>query len=116
MRKKLKDLGAEDRHTFIGTFERFGFKNAFKGPPLQTVLLLDIKEATSGSFVTDHLWFTKTKGFDKLGLKQGDVVQFDARVASYTKGYQGDWDSWLEKDYKLSYPTKLVKLNKESFE
>jgi len=110
MRKKLGALGSKERHTFIGTFEKFGFKNAYKGPPLQTVLLLEVIEVSTGKVVTDHLWFTLTKGFEKLSLAKGDKVQFDARVAHYTKGYKRGWDSWPENDYKLSYPTKLIKI------
>lgn len=110
MRGKLGALGSKERHTFIGTFERFGWKNSFKGPPKQTVLLLNVKEVSTGKVVTDHLWFTMTKGFESLSLVQGDTVRFDARVSYYTKGYKGDWDSWPEDDYKLSYPTKLIKI------
>lgn len=110
MRKELKDIGKQERHTFSGVFVREGLKSAYRGLPLPTVLLKDIRLKDNDKIITDHLWFNKTKGFEALNLKEGDIVQFDARVDSYTKGYQGhreDVYSYIEKDYKLSYPTKI---------
>ena len=101
-----KELGinGEVRDTFIGTFERYGSKNGWSGQ--RTVLLKDIKN-NEGKVITGHLWFNLTKGFQKLHMKNGDIIQFDARVKSYVKGY----DKIDRKiDYKLSYPTKLKKL------
>ena len=116
MRKDLKKIGSQERHTYTGVFVRYGFKNGYKGP-IETLLLKDIKDS-AGNIISDHLWFNKTKGFAKYDLKKGDVLKFDARVSSYQKGYKG-YDEWtrierpVETDYKLSYPTKieLVKTN-----
>ena len=113
MRKELKNIGNKERHTFTGEFVREGLKSAFRGPQLPTVLLKNIRLAETNKIVTDHLWFNKTKSFEALELKEGDIVQFDARVNSYTKGYKGyreDVFSLIEKDYKLSYPTKIKKI------
>lgn len=61
--------------------------------------------------MTDHLWFNYTKGFKGLGeLKIGDVIQFNARVKKYYKGYFGyleDVPRSQQRDYKLSHPTKI---------
>ena len=68
---------------------------------------------TNGKKVTDHIWFSMTKGFEKLGeLTEGDPIQFDARVKEYIKGYNGyreetRWEKPVEKDYKLNNPTKI---------
>ncbi len=71
--------------------------------------------ARSGRVVSDHVWFTVTKGFAKLGLQVGDVVTFDARVGPYIKGYEGYredvYDKPVEQDYKLVYPTRLRKVS-----
>lgn len=111
MREKLQEIN-QVRATFTGTFERLGTKTSY-GYTKQTVLLLNVKNA-AGEVVTDHLWFNLTKGFDRLGLTCGDTVQFDARVRKYIKGYRGwrddVYDKPVETDYKLSHPTKLVKL------
>ena len=116
MRRKLKEMGSDTRHTFTGVVGRFGFKNGYKGP-LPTILLLDIRDSED-HLVTDHLWFNKTKGFSELDLHEGDKVQFDARVSEYEKGYKGYREdvyvpcSW---DYKLSYPTKIKKIEGNTF-
>ena len=116
MRKKLKKISEEIRATYTGTFKRFGFKNGYKGP-IETVLLLDIKDS-SGNTITDHLWFNKTKGFSSINPQEGDIIQFDARVKKYTKGYFGyDFIKQIENppqtDYKLSHPTKIKIVNKQ---
>lgn len=121
MRDALEDVEGE-RHRYFGVFEKFGTKSAYRGPPIQTVLLKDVK-SISGDYICDHLWFNYTKGFEKLGeLKTGDLVEFDARSEMYAKGYRGrrseeEWDLYPEPgfDYKLSFPTKLT-LRKTAFD
>ena len=67
--------------------------------------------------VTDHLWFNDTKGFRGLGeLIEGDIIQFDARVRPYVKGYVSPrrYIDERELDYRLSHPTKMKKLHSGS--
>lgn len=114
MRKELKAI-AQQRMRFEGQFERYGSKPAFRGPPLTTVLLVNVRRLDTGEVVADHLWFNETMGFISLGhLNPGDLVQFDARVSEYEKGYQGRraerlGQDWCEIDYRLSFPTKIAK-------
>lgn len=98
------------RERFSGRFKRFGTKPSYNGGVERTVLLVEIKDS-QGSFVTDHLWFNFTKGFQSLDLKEGDTVEFEARVSDYLKGYIHD-ECVDERtvDYRLSYPTKIKKL------
>ena len=108
MRKELESI--EDvRATFIGTFVRKGYKNGYKGVE-PTLLLKDVKDI-NGKYITGHLWFNYTKGFQKLGeLKEGDIIKFDARSKCYEKGYKGyriDVYCPIEIDYKLSHPSKI---------
>lgn len=114
MRDKLKPLEGV-RRAFYGTFERYGQKTGWVGYPLQTILLLNIKDCM-GKVVADHLWINQTKGIEPLGeLKQGDKIRFEARVVPYVKGYMGrKYDDEysehpIEQDYKLSHPTKFMK-------
>lgn len=110
MRDELRKIGGEERHEFTATFERTGWKDGYKGS-LRTVLLLDVE--MDGRKVADHLWMNFTKGFEGIPLKQGDRIKFNARVSMYEKGYKGwRWDVYkpIEKDYKLSYPTKINKI------
>lgn len=112
MRDKFeKSVGL--RGTFTGTFKRFGTKPAYKGPPLVTILLENVSDAT-GKVTCDHLWFVSGKQWKALDLKPGDKVQFDARITPYEKGYKGYHDDWdapaIETDYRLSFPTHMKKL------
>lgn len=109
MRKELAKI-ENVRDTFSGTFIRFGTKNGYKGT-ITTILLNSIRDK-SGKIVTDHIWFVLTKGFAALNLKEGNIVEFRARVKEYVKGYKGyneekAMDAPLELDYKLSHPSKV---------
>jgi len=108
MRRELRNKEGV-RETFTGTFVRFGTKKNWHGFEDKTILLNNIK-TLCGENVTDHLWFNFTKQFEKVDLKENDVVEFDARVKRYKKGYQGYRDDVykpVEIDYKLSHPTKI---------
>ena len=110
----LHGLGAQERHTFRGTFVREGTKPGYRGPE-RTLLLRDVIEVTSRKVVAEHLWFNFTKGFQVIEpLAEDDVIQFDARVSQYERGYQGhNWERAIENpvetDYKLSRPTRISK-------
>jgi hypothetical protein len=62
--------------------------------------------------VTDHAWFSYTKGFQACTLTEGTLVEFDARVKKYTKGYVNPRIGVNQKavDYRLSNPTRIVVL------
>jgi hypothetical protein len=112
-RKDLKKLERQ-RKRFAGVFVRFGKKSAFRGPDKTTILLGDIVSLETGSVVTEHLWFNETEGFKALyPLTPGEVLEFDARVKSYEKGYRGHIEEKAiyaplpSRDYKLSHPTKI---------
>lgn len=111
MRKALAPREGE-RAQFRGIFERFGTKLGWQRATLQTILLKDIHD-TTGIRVCDHLWFNLTGAFAALDLQPGDLVQFDARVKEDVKGYFGRRDDvWkpAEVDYKLSHPTRVMKV------
>lgn len=112
MRKELGKIGGTQRHTFVGTFERFGQKNGYK-EVLPTVLLTNVHLAGKEKILTDHLWFNKTKGFAEQNLHPGDEVQFDGRIEMYEKGYKGHREevfSFVSDDYKISRPTNVKNL------
>jgi len=109
MRKNLEQING-DRKGFIGVFERYGTKTNFKGFLERTILLKEVSDGKN--VVTDHIWFTMTKGFEALGdLNNGDKVEFCARVKEYVKGYvnRRDYVDDREIDYRLSHPTKVQK-------
>ncbi len=114
MRKKLKE-SENKRMTFLADFERYGTKTGWNGYQEKTILLKNIRRIENSQLMTDHIWFSLTKGFEKLGeLKEGDIIKFDARIKKYSKGYNGyreevRWERPSEIDYKLSHPTKILK-------
>jgi hypothetical protein len=112
MRTALAQLGTTQRHRFAVTVERYGFKPGWKGWLERTILLRDVCLVSTGATLCDHLWFTCGKQFERLNLEPGDRVEFDARVDSYVKGYQGRraeelGEAWTQADWRLSRPTKI---------
>ncbi len=111
MRKKLaRDEG--ERKRFRATFERVGKKVNYKGYSEDTILLKNIIDIVTNQQVADHLWFSYTKGFEGVDLKEGAVLEFEARVKEYTKGYVNKSLKINDRkqDYKLSHPTKIKKV------
>lgn len=116
MRIQLKDLGSRDRHTFIATFERYGKKPGWFTPG-NTALFKNVKLTDSEEILTDHIWLTVGKQLFELGeLKQGDIIQFNARVGEYFHKFF-DKDYMFEPEYSLDFrlyrANKLVVLNRE---
>ena len=109
MRKKLRKLEGE-RLRFSATVERFGEKSAFRGPPIPTILLIDVHLAEAEEVLTDHLWFTRGKSWSSCKL--GCLVSFDARVSRYEKGYRGYREDVFDKpatlDFRLERPTRVA--------
>jgi hypothetical protein len=108
MRREALGTRYGKRERYSGVFEREGRKRAYRGWGTlgdgwdATVLLRDIRDS-EGRKAADHLWFRLTQAFEGLYLIPGEVVSFDARVDSYSKGYTRD-----DYDYRLSRPTKVV--------
>lgn len=111
-----KRLAAENgqRKKFRATFSRLGKKVNFKGYSEETILLVNILDFETNSVVADHVWFSYTKGFEKIKLDEGVIVEFEARIKEYAKGYVNKKIGINNRkiDFKLSNPTKinLVKL------
>ena len=113
MRQFMKQL-ENKRERFRGTVERFGKKRCWYGDA-PTILLTNITRVISGNTIADHLWFNETWRFHQANLAVGDTVEFTARVEAYMKGYRGyditrQIEQPLEVDYKLSRPTKIMKI------
>jgi hypothetical protein len=112
MRKSLaKEEG--ERKKFRAKFVRIGKKINYKGHSEETILLKNICDASSGKLLTDHVWFSYTQGFQKVQLKEGCVIEFEARVKKYSKGYVNKKLGFNNEstDFKLSNPTKIVLVN-----
>ena len=115
MRRKLKAVGTDERHTFTAEFVRYGYKMSYMNTPVRTLLFQNIKNE-KGKVVAGHIWFTTTKEFAKFDFRRGNIIQFDARVTEYIKGYRGRKHNNGKKkqkvsvDYKLSRPTKIKEI------
>jgi hypothetical protein len=103
----LKDEGI--RKKFHGTFSRLGKKRNYNGYSEDTILLTNITDSESNELVADHAWFSYTKGFEKVTLAEGIVVEFEARVKAYSKGYvnRALGRKKRKTDLKLSHPTQI---------
>lgn len=109
MRKKLQEMGSNQRHTFTAKYGTIGYKRTFSSIDSvhyqPTIMFKDVE--FEGKTITDHLWFNYTKGFAKLQkLHDGDVVQFDGRISAYTK-------KGSKLDYDIERPTKIKLLNRK---
>ena len=90
-------------------FTRFGKKVNYKGYSETTVLLSNITDIETNRVVTEHLWFAYTAGFEKAKIQEGVLIEFEARIKEYKKGYVNKKygiDN-QKKDFKLSHPTKI---------
>lgn len=99
MRRKLRERDHE-RFRIIAKVERFGTCAGWKGYHQPTILLKDIRDASNGELLTDHMWFKK--GVWSMYIRPGDVISFDARVTKYIKG-KG------RRDFRMERPTKVEK-------
>lgn len=108
IRKKLATEEGE-RKKFRAVFSRFGKKVNYQGYSETTVLLTNVVDVDKKAVVTDHAWFSFTKGFENLKLEPGMIVSFEARVKAYSKGYVNKryGINKQKTDYRLSHPTKI---------
>ena len=106
MREKLKEINRV-RARFRGTFEEFGYRTS-GGYRKDMALLRNITDA-KGNEMCEHIWLNLTKTVKALDLKRGDLIEFTARVRPYVKGYHDN----RRMDYRLSNPTKFVKLREK---
>ena len=111
MRNELAKSDGQ-RKKFTAIFSRIGSKKNYKGYSEPTMLLTSVIDLETNKKVTDHLWFTLTKGFETAGIKEGKegaAIEFEARIKEYKKGYVNDRYkiNSTELDYKLSHPTKI---------
>lgn len=112
MREGLKKLNGI-RKKFRAVVGRLGKKANYLGYSDDTVLLKNIVDLEVNSVVADHLWFTFSKAFDKANVKEGSVIEFDARIKEYSKGYVNKRYKvdHRKADFKLSYPTNIRVIN-----
>ena len=87
-------------------------KRTSNGSIYPTVLIENIRDAASGEFLADHLWFNAGKIWTSTHLRPGVTVQFVARAIEYRTGYWGPGQLIRRYDpprvdYKLTPPQDL---------
>lgn len=108
MRSGLK-RDAGQRKTFKALFVRLGKKSGFKGRSQETILLRNVTDPETGVLLTDHAWLNLTESFLAAGIREGTVIEFEARVKAYTKGYVNKRYTIdrQKRDFRLSHPTRF---------
>lgn len=97
------------RHRFGAVFAGRGSRSAFLGSPRETLLFRNAYDAETGVPVSDQEWVTA--GNWPAGLQPNDVVEFDARVVPYVRGYFGrrrDADRRPSANWQLVRPTRVT--------
>jgi hypothetical protein len=111
MRTEL-EKSKDQRKRFRATYSKLGKKTGYNGYSEETILLTAVTDIETGVVVTDHVWFSFTKGFQEVRLVVDDCVEFEARVKEYTKGYVNKRAGINQgkRDFKLSHPTKIKRI------
>lgn len=94
------------RIVVIATVGRRAKKSGYRGD-VETLLLTDLK-SPDGEVLTDHKWLTAGKWAS--ALKEGQIIQFEARVGQYERGYFGQREGVFvphSTDFQLERPTKV---------
>ena len=110
MRKELAKL-KDERKRFKGEFVKKGIKPGYRGRSIETILIKNISLSDSSQILIDHLWFNNTKLFAQIELNEGDVVEFNGRCKKYIKKYWEGFYNPTRADYKISHPTKILKIS-----
>lgn len=105
MRIELGKLAGE-RKRFRAVVEDFGTGRGAKRT--ETVLLIEVRRTDDPDVVVaDHVWFKKGSQFQNIAV--GDVIEFDAEVEQYEKGYS-NFRLGIDEttvDYRLSKPSDV---------
>jgi hypothetical protein len=105
MRSELAKLAGEQRR-FRADVADFGVGRGASRS--ETLLLVEVRSTDDpDTVVADHVWLKKGKPFQ--GVSLGDVIEFDAVVEQYEKGYQ-NFRLGIDEtttDYRLSKPADV---------
>lgn len=109
MKEGLKNYNRR-RMRFTAKIERFGSRSGWRAKKHATLLLTDVRNRQTGERIVDHVWMIA--GVWSRNLRTGDVIDFEARVTRYTKGYKGYREEFIderpvEDDYRLERPSKV---------
>lgn len=106
-----------ERLRFRARLVRFGMKASYRGPDIKTALLADVIFVDTGERAAEHIWIAAGKWAHEA--REGDALEFDARVKRYSKGYMGRrLGALIERpasvDWRLSRPNGFAIIGKRS--
>lgn len=114
MRTELEKLAGE-RKRFRAVVEEFGADRGKKSS--ETILLVDVRLVEQPDVVvSDHVWLKKGAAFQAVAV--GDVIEFDAEVEQYEKGYV-NFRLGIDEttvDYRLTKPADVHVVSRERSE
>ena len=76
---KITAQAKGERAALSGTFERFRKRSGWQGRVKHVLKIVKIKYS-EGKFIAESAWINLTKEFQRLSLRDGDQVEFDALV------------------------------------
>src|SRR5262245_29422181 len=104
MRHELASFAGQ-RKRFRARVQDFGTS---RSAHRETILLVEVRSTDDLEVVlTDHVWLKKGKPFQAVAI--GDLIEFDAEVEPYEKGYQNFQQGIDETttDYRLTKPANV---------
>jgi hypothetical protein len=102
--------------TFLGTFEKIGYRNGYAGPE-KRVVLKNLRDK-NGRILMDKITIAYTKGFEDLGVvSPGSTIIFEARVKEKIKGGCSlDSERPVYWYFILANPTKISIMSEDNIE
>src|SRR5207245_91349 len=95
----------------IYTFVHTSYTLGLHGHHSSAVLLRDVEDAYTGRQLCDHAWLPYPALWADTAIRECDVVELEARVTSYRKGYCGMSANGriqpIQMDYGFTDPTFL---------
>lgn len=90
MRKELKTF-LDQKVQLTGTLDRYGMKSEYIGGNTVTILMKDITLTNQNGHTIrlDHAWLKAGKTLAKLNAPAGSMLNMNAHVKEYVKGYVG---------------------------
>lgn len=98
MRQRLEPY-YQETHIFTARFQKYS--KTIHGSNVVCLVGLCL----GGQAVADHIWIHRSKQVKQLELKNGDMVEFEARVCKYAR----DWFAVEIEDISLDYGLEKIR-------
>jgi hypothetical protein len=90
-----------------GEIQQISSCHSHLGSEYTVACVVHIRHVRSGEYLTQHVWIPVA--FLPGGVKEGDIVVFDAEVVEYSKGYCGPREGLRkERPFRTDYTLRRV--------